>query len=139
VVTSAAMGTETRFVEVTYRGLRVAAKAKLVTEDAASGFVEVEAPLPVGSRLTVVDGEQSFPARVVGVVEQESGAKSPPGMRLILGAAAQEPRPVAPAEPEPESGPAAAPAAETSSAPTDDAQPEGRRRRRTKKTQVGRS
>lgn len=80
-----------RLVDVTYRGLRVARGAKLL--DAAGGeqgFVELEAPLPVGTRVTLVgEGDFRVDARVVGVVEQDGGgaaspggAKATPGMRL---------------------------------------------------------
>lgn len=66
-----------RVVDVTYRGLRVAKGVKLA-DGGEQGFLEVDAPLPVGTRVTV-EGEGGFrvDARVVGVVEQGTA-----GMRL---------------------------------------------------------
>src|SRR5262245_37617737 len=74
-------------VDVTYRGLKVAQGARLVPDGAGGGFVEHDLPLPVGSKVTIVRNGQSMEARVVSVVEQEQGAKSPPGMKLSWGAA----------------------------------------------------
>jgi hypothetical protein len=77
-----------RVVDVTYRGLRVARGAKLAQPgEGEQGFLEVDAPLPVGTRVTVV-GEGGFrvEARVVGVVEQDP-QKGAPGMRLAFTAA----------------------------------------------------
>jgi hypothetical protein len=71
----------TAFVDVRFRGLRVAHKAKL-TEGDDGAFVEFEQPLPVGSPLSVVEeGKSERPARVIRVVEHEAGA-GPAGMRL---------------------------------------------------------
>lgn len=77
----------TAFVDVRFRGLRVAHKAKL-TEGEGGPFVEFEQPLPVGSPLSVVEeGKAERPARVVRVVEHEAGA-GPAGMRLTWDAGA---------------------------------------------------
>lgn len=101
------MSTEPQFVEVTCRGLTVAQKARFQPQD-GGGFVEVEAPLPVGTPVGLsVEGGAAREAAVVGVVEQEASAKSAPGMRLRwkeAPAAATAPDPAAPdAEVEPES------------------------------------
>ena len=72
----------TAFVDVRFRGLRVAHKAKLV-ESEGGAFVEHETPLPVGSPLSVVEeGKEDRLARVVHVVEHEAGAGAP-GMQLV--------------------------------------------------------
>jgi hypothetical protein len=162
------MATEARFVDLTYRGLKVAARARLVETGKDAAFVEIEAPLPVGSRL-MVGGDVTSAARVVGVVEQESGAKSPPGMRLALGAAAAVVARPAPAPPPPVPSPPPAPepviavpapavvvsqeviVAEPDSipepaepghsggfSPDEGAGPGGSRKRNRKKTQIGR-
>lgn len=98
------------FVDVTYRGLEVVRKARFQPE-ADGGFVELAAPLPVGATVTLLpETGEPRDARVVSVVEQEAGAKSPPGMRLRW--RAEEAAPAAPAaadatastEPEGESG-----------------------------------
>src|SRR5687768_3924143 len=84
------MSQDSEFVDLTYRGLRIAHKAKL-REDGEGSFVEHEAPLPVGTPLVVVRESGEKTARVIGVVEQEAGAKSPPGMRLVWLDGAQAP------------------------------------------------
>jgi hypothetical protein len=68
-------------VEITYRGIRVA-QGKL-EGDGDPGFLPFEAPLPVGTRVMVYS--QEGPPReaiITQVVEQDSSAKSPPGMKL---------------------------------------------------------
>jgi len=77
---------ETRFVDVVWRGLRLAQKAKLSPSAETAAFVEIEAPLPVGTKVRLEgagdDGGFAVEARVVSVVEQETGARSAPGMRV---------------------------------------------------------
>jgi hypothetical protein len=108
----------TTFVDVTYRGLKVQEKAKLV-DDGGAAFLESELPLPVGTTLAVISEGVARTARVAGVVEHEAGANGQPaGMRLTwAGEASSSPAP-APA-PAPEEAPRAdaeaAPAVETSS------------------------
>src|SRR5687767_9800739 len=68
-------------VEISYRGIRVT-QGKL-EGDGDPGFLPYEAPLPVGTRVLVhVEGETPREAIVSQVVEQDSSAKSPPGMKL---------------------------------------------------------
>jgi hypothetical protein len=90
------------FVDVSYRGLKVASRARLTEAGTETGFIEVEAPLPVGTQLTLT-GDATLEVRVMGVVEQESGAKWPPGMRVAWGEAARAP------SPSPAPGPSPAP------------------------------
>ena len=92
-------------VEVTYRGIKVV-RGRLEPAEGCIGFVQYEAPLPVGTRVVVhVEGEAPRAALVAGVVEQEAGAKSPPGMRLRWVAAvtdeANQTQPSAPPVPSP--------------------------------------
>ncbi len=97
---SAESDTAAVFVDVTYRGLKVVHKARFRSEG-KGGFVELETPLPVGAIVQIVETEGAAPkdARVVGVVEHEAGAKSPPGMRLAWeSAAVQAPAVEAPVE-----------------------------------------
>ncbi len=121
---------DTRFVDVSYRGLRVAQRAKLSESGPTAGFVEVEAPLPVGTHVSLAaEGGFAVEATVMQVVEQEAGAKSPPGMRVEWAAAIEahekkEPAPAAEAE---------ADDAGEEPAPTD-----GKRKRRRQKTIIGR-
>ena len=106
----------TAFVDVTFRGLRVAHKAKLTTTDAGP-FLEHETPLPVGSPLQVIEeGQPVRPARVTRVVEHEAGA-GPAGMRLTWVSAEPAPilapAPAAAAEPDAETAVIVDPAAAT--------------------------
>jgi len=89
------MADTTAFVDVTCRGLRVAHRARFQPGPDGGGFVEHEAPLPVGTPLVILaDGQAPRAACVVAVVEQESGARSAPGMR-VAGLAAGVPTAVA--------------------------------------------
>jgi hypothetical protein len=139
------MTTEARFVDLTCRGLRVAQKARLSLESPTVGFLEIEAPLPIGTRVQVAgEGDFQVEARVTKVIEQEAGARSPPGMRIdwsppVAVTQVMPPPPVGgaaeleAAEEEVEA-PAEPPAAESGPAPTD-----GRRKRGSrKKTIIGR-
>ncbi|MBI4509395.1 MAG: hypothetical protein HY698_07140 [Deltaproteobacteria bacterium] len=74
------MGEGVVFVDVTYHGLRVAQRARFQLAAEDSGFVETEAPLPVGTTLRLEGEGMNREARVISIVEQESSAKSPPGM-----------------------------------------------------------
>jgi hypothetical protein len=90
----------TAFVDVKFRGLRIAQKAKLI-EGESDAFVEYETPLPVGAPLSVAEeGKPERRARVVRVVEHEAGAGTP-GMRVVWERAASAPAPQPEPEPEP--------------------------------------
>jgi len=69
----------------------VATKAKLIESSPGDAFVEVDAPMPVGTLVRIITFGSDAPidARVVDVVEQEAGAKSPPGMHILWGTAAE--------------------------------------------------
>lgn len=108
------MSQESEFVDVTYRGLKVAHKARFRDATSDGGFVELETPLPVGALVVVVRESATHEARVLSVVEQEANAKSPPGMKLRWAKATAAAN-VAPAA-------GAAPAA-TAPAATEDAAP----------------
>jgi len=79
------------FVELRFRGLRLAEKARF-EEAPGGGFVEHEAPLPVGTSIALVFPEGEKVARVTGVVEQEANAQSPPGMRIAWDAVPSPPQ-----------------------------------------------
>jgi hypothetical protein len=79
-------------VDVTYRGLKVAQRARAVEVDGSCLFVHHETPLPVGAPVTLArPGEPAVEARVVAVVEQEASAKAQPGMRIRWSAPEREP------------------------------------------------
>ncbi len=71
------------FVDVTYHGLEVARRAKLIEVAPDAGTVEVAAPMPVGTQLVLaIEGGISIHAVVGGVHEQVAGSDRAPGMRV---------------------------------------------------------
>jgi hypothetical protein len=109
-------------VDVLYEGLAIA-KGAAAREESGGLFVELEAPMPVGTRLVIHDGGGERAARVTHVHEGIG-----PGVLIVFEA------PKA-ASPEPE--PAAAPDAAANGKPDDDAPKGGRKRKNTRKTAVG--
>jgi hypothetical protein len=69
-------------VDVTYRGLKVATRAKATPVDAGCLFVEHETPLPVGAPVSLARDGEALDGRVVAVIEQEGSAKGHPGMKI---------------------------------------------------------
>jgi hypothetical protein len=76
------------FVDVTYLGLELGRRVKLTEIDAGSGYLEVAAPMPVGTALELriePDGggaALAIAAVVRGVHEQVGGSDRAPGMRI---------------------------------------------------------
>lgn len=76
------MGAE-QFVDVTCRGLEVGKSLKLLDFGPSTAFLEVAAPVPVGSPLEITtDAGVTIRARVLRVQEQVAGAEMAPGMRV---------------------------------------------------------
>jgi len=123
----------TAFVEVTYRGLELSQRARFEETGPGAGFLEHETPLPVGSCLVIQLEDGPREVQVTGVVEQEAGAKSPPGMRLAWAVAEAEP---APEQVEAESEAEEA-GASTSASPVSEGG--GRRRRKKRNTHAGKA
>jgi len=73
------------FVDVHWRGLEVARKARLKPDGRGVGQLEHGTPMPIGTALTVrtADGLE-LAAVVAGVREQIGGRSEPPGMDLAL-------------------------------------------------------
>ena len=71
------------FVDVTYKGIEVGRRAKLTEVAPDAGYVEVAAPMPVGSTVVLAteDGV-AITAEVRGVHEQIGGSDKPPGMKV---------------------------------------------------------
>jgi hypothetical protein len=71
------------FVDLSYRGLPLARRVKLTQLGPTAGFVEMPAPMPVGTRVAIAtdDGVQ-IDAVVAEIHEQVAGASATPGMRL---------------------------------------------------------
>src|SRR5688572_14470531 len=70
------------FVDITYRGIEVGRRAKLIEVAPDTGYVEVAAPMPVGSTVVLAtDDGFAITAEVRGVHEQIGGSDRPPGMK----------------------------------------------------------
>ncbi len=69
-------------VDLGYRGVTFAKRVKLVQVRPGSGFVELAAPMPVGTAIALADDALSIPAVVTRVREQVSGVAAPAGMQV---------------------------------------------------------
>src|SRR5687768_13344061 len=71
------------FVDVSYHGIEVARRVKLTEVAPNGGYLEVAAPMPVGTTLLLsIEGGVTITATVRGVHEQVGGSERPPGMRV---------------------------------------------------------
>src|SRR5262245_22052086 len=71
------------FVDVTYHGIEVGRRVKLTEVAPDAGYLEVAAPMPVGTTVVLaIEGGIEITAVVRGVHEQVGGSDRPPGMRV---------------------------------------------------------
>jgi hypothetical protein len=71
------------FVDVSYHGIELARRVKLSDVAPNAGYLEVAAPMPVGTTVVLsIEGGISITATVRGVHEQVGGSERPPGMRV---------------------------------------------------------
>src|ERR1700750_3355691 len=71
------------FVGFTYRGVALGRRVKLPQVRPSSGYVEHQAPMPVGTSIGIASEDGTlFEATVTQVVEQPGGAEGPPGMTI---------------------------------------------------------
>jgi hypothetical protein len=76
-----ARGVIESFVDLTYRGLALGRRIKLTEVRPTTGFVELPAPMPVGTQLALVTDEGlALEATVTWIHEQVAGAERAPGM-----------------------------------------------------------
>jgi hypothetical protein len=69
------------FVDLTYRGLSLGRRVKLSDVRPSSGYVEMPAPMPVGTQIGIItDDTVALDATVIEVHEQVSGSDRPAGM-----------------------------------------------------------
>lgn len=84
---------EASFVDLSYRGLALARRVKLTQVRPSSGYVEMPAPMPVGTSIVIATDEGvSIDAVVAEIHEQVGGATRTPGMLVqpaLSGAAAE--------------------------------------------------
>ena len=71
------------FVDLTYRGLALAARVKLAEVRPSTGYVEMPQPMPVGTAIAIATDDQiALEAVVIAIHEQVAGSERPPGMLL---------------------------------------------------------
>lgn len=71
------------FVDLTYRGLSLGRRVKLSNVRSTTGYVEMPAPMPVGTQIGILtDDTVALDAVVVEIHEQVAGSDKPPGMVL---------------------------------------------------------
>ena len=71
------------YVDLLYRGLPLARRVKLTSVRPREGYVEMPAPMPVGTLIRIgTDEGVAIEARVIGVTEQTGGATGTPGMQI---------------------------------------------------------
>jgi hypothetical protein len=69
------------YVDLTYRGLSLGRRIRLTQIRPSSGYLELAAPMPVGTPLAITsDDGVTFEATVRGVHEQVAGSDRAPGM-----------------------------------------------------------
>ncbi len=103
------------FVDLSYRGLALGKRIKLTQVRPTSGYLEMPAPMPVGTAIGIAtDDGVLLEAQVAEIHEQVGGSERPPGMtvRPRLDADAQKTwwtarvsLPEAPAKPDPAEAP----------------------------------
>lgn len=78
------------FVDLTYRGLSLGRRVRLSQVRPSAGYLELPAPMPVGSEIAIAaeDGT-AFDAVVTGVHEQVAGSDRTPGMIVAPALAAE--------------------------------------------------
>lgn len=71
------------FVDLTYRGLSLGRRVKLTQVRPSSGYLELAAPMPVGTRVAIAtDDGVAFDAVVTWIHEAVTGAERTPGMTV---------------------------------------------------------
>lgn len=84
-------GVNESFVDLTYRGLSLGRRVRLSQVRPSTGYLDLPAPMPVGSRIAIAaeDGT-AFDAVVTAIHEQVAGSDRTPGM-IVAPALAAEP------------------------------------------------
>jgi hypothetical protein len=70
------------FVDLLYRGLPLGSRARMTQFEAQHAYVELPAPMPVGTAISIQAEGSPIAATVVEIVEQTAGSERPPGMRI---------------------------------------------------------
>jgi hypothetical protein len=78
------------FVDLTYRGLSLGRRIRLSQVRPSTGYLELPAPMPVGSQIAIVsDDGTAFDAVVTAIHEQVAGSDGTPGMTVAPALAAE--------------------------------------------------
>jgi hypothetical protein len=71
------------FVDLTYRGLSLGRRIRLTQMRPSSGYLELSAPMPVGTQIAITtDDGAAFDAVVTQICEQVAGVDRAPGMTV---------------------------------------------------------
>ncbi|MCX5741268.1 MAG: hypothetical protein NT062_02075 [Proteobacteria bacterium] len=71
------------FVDLTYRGLSLQRRVKLARVRPTTGYLEVPAPMPVGTTISIAtDDGLAIEAKVLAIHEQVGGSDQVPGMNV---------------------------------------------------------
>jgi hypothetical protein len=70
------------FVDLLYRGLPLGSRARMTQFEAQHAYVELPAPMPVGTAISIQVEGAPISATVVEIVEQTAGTERPPGMKV---------------------------------------------------------
>lgn len=70
------------FVDLLYRGLPLGSRARMSQFDAHHAYVELPAPMPVGTLIAIQAEGGPISAHVIEIHEQTAGSEHPPGMRV---------------------------------------------------------
>ena len=72
------------FVSIAYRGIELSRRARLVADESGAAHLHFNAPMPVGTEISIVtDDGPAIALRVLAVQEQIAGAERAPGMRVV--------------------------------------------------------
>ena len=72
------------FVDLAYRGLPLGRRVKLTQVRPGSAYLEMPAPMPVGTAIAIATDEgHTIAATVAGIREQVAGAETVPGMKVV--------------------------------------------------------
>lgn len=75
-------GVSESFVDLTYRGLPLGRRIKLTQVRPSTGYLELAAPMPVGSRLAITAEDGGAIEAVVAQIYEQAAADRAPGMLI---------------------------------------------------------
>ncbi len=70
------------YVDLQYRGLPLGERARISQFEAQHAYVDLPAPMPVGTAIALLVAGTEIAAQVVEIVEQTAGSERAPGMKV---------------------------------------------------------